>query len=67
MIRRVLQALGRRRGGPPDQPLRPNELRLESVRAERLRREATRGGARPLPPRATAEEQPERVEPVVGA
>ena len=66
MIGRVLDALRRRGGGSADQPLRPNELRLETVRAERLRREATRTRGGALPARGSPEEQPEPVAPAVG-
>jgi hypothetical protein len=47
MMQRLRGALRRERSGaPPERQYRPNELRLDLVRAERLRREARR--AEPL-------------------
>ncbi len=62
MIRRVLQALGRRRGEPAERPPRPNELRRDVARAERLRREALRTRATASPQRVLTEERQERQE-----
>ncbi len=56
MFRRTLGAIQRRTGAPAAGLLRPNELRLDVVRAERLRREARRPDAIANPPRIPPEE-----------
>ena len=65
MIGRVLGVLRRRAGAPAEPPLRPNELRLDVVRAERLRREASRARRSALPAPRSPEEQIEPAEQVV--
>ena len=57
MIGRALAAVRRRVGEPAERPPRPNELRRDAARAERLRREALRADAAASQPRHPPEEQ----------
>jgi hypothetical protein len=58
MIRRILDALRQRVARPaPEFQHRPNELRRDMVRAERLRREALQAEASARAARPTPEEQ----------
>ena len=63
MFRSTLGALRHRTGAPAAGPLRPNELRLDVVGAERLRREALRADAIVNPPRVPPEEPQSRRAP----
>jgi hypothetical protein len=61
MIQRLRDALRQEPSGePPNRQFRPNELRLDVVRAERLRREARRTEPAVVPPRRSLEELRER-------
>ena len=65
MMQRLRDALRRPRSvAPPDRQYRPNELRLDVVRAERLRREARRAEPAVGPPGRSLEELRERRPPV---
>ena len=55
MIGRALDAMRRRVGEPADRPPRPNELRRDVARAERLRQEARRVEAATDQPRRPPE------------
>lgn len=61
MLRRLRELLQRQQSPPQ---FRPNELRMDVARAERLRREALRGDFRSTP---GAEERPTRREPSIAA
>ena len=62
MTQHLRDALRRGRSTPPERQYRPNELRLDLVRAERLRREARR--AEPLSSQqAPSLEEPQAQEP----
>jgi hypothetical protein len=57
MMQRLLDALRRGRSAEPSQRhYRPNELRLDTVRAERVRREARRPEPAPRQPARSQEE-----------
>ncbi len=57
MMQRLRDALGRGRSAePPSRQFRPNELRLDVARAERLRREARRTEPAAAPPGRSLEE-----------
>ena len=61
MMQRRRDALRRGRAAePPNRQYRPNELRLDAVRAERLRREARRTEPAVVPPGRSLEELQER-------
>ena len=61
MIQRLLAALrGDPSAEPPRRQYRPNELRLDTVRAERLRREARPAEPAPRQPVRSLEERQER-------
>ena len=67
MVGRALDTLRRRVGGPAERPPRPNELRRDVARAERLRREALRMDAPTDQPRRPPEERREQREPEAAA
>jgi hypothetical protein len=61
MMQWLREALGRGRSAePPNRQFRPNELRLDTVRSERLRREARRTEPVVVPPGRSQEELRER-------
>jgi hypothetical protein len=61
MMQRLLDALRRGRSSePPRRQYRPNELRLDTVRAERLRRDARRAEPAARQPVRSPEELQER-------
>ena len=68
MLQRLRDALGRGRSDRhPSRQYRPNELRLDTVRADRLRREAQRGASPANLPGRSLEEQHVRREPAIAA
>ena len=70
MMQRLRNALhGERSGEPPNRQFRPNELRLDAVRAERLRREARHAQPAVRQPGRSLEELQERrpLEPTAAA
>ena len=61
MMQRLLDALRRGHSAePPHRQYRPNELRLDTVRAERLRREARRAEPAARQPQRSLEELQDR-------
>ena len=64
MMQWLREALSRGRSAePPNRQYRPNELRLDVVRAERLRRETRRSEPAVVPPERSLEELRERRPP----